>query len=66
MQVTAAGDGDAVTGPQETRMAEDQFGRQQTFAENRLRAVEVGEDAFQQTGALDQAGFDGRELRPRR
>ena len=45
-----------MTGPQETGIGEDQLRRQQTFAEQRLRAVQVGQDPLQQAGPLDQAG----------
>ena len=46
-------------GPQPARMAQQQGGWQQALVQQRLRAVEVGQHALQQLGALHHAGLDG-------
>ena len=55
MQKDAVGGTNAVAGAQEARMPEDERRRHQPFAQQRLRAVEVGRDGVQQPRALPQA-----------
>ena len=49
---------DAVAGAQKIRLAKNQRGRQAAGADQILRAVAVGENAVDEFGALDKAGFE--------
>jgi uncharacterized protein YbcV (DUF1398 family) len=47
-------------------VAQQQRRRQQAFVQQALRAVQVGQHAFEQFGTLHHTGFDGRPTRPAR
>ena len=47
-----------MTGPQEAGVREHQLRRQRAVLKKPLRAVEVGEDQFEQACPLDEAAFE--------
>ena len=53
-QLVRAGDGQPVRGPEVGRAAEDQLGRDEAAADQRPRAVEVGQDQVEQGGPLPE------------
>ena len=53
---------DADHGPQELVIAGDQFGRQQPALHQLVAAIDIGDDGFEQLGALGQAARDGQPL----
>ena len=55
MQKDAVGGTNTVAGAQETRMPEDEGRRHESFAQQRLRAVDVGRDGVQQPRSLPEA-----------
>ena len=57
-QVTAAGRPQALGGREKAAMAEDHLRRDRAALQQRLRAVEIAEDAVEQVGALRDAGAD--------
>ncbi|MNP38601.1 hypothetical protein D3C76_1321230 [compost metagenome] len=52
---------DALAGPEEIVVAKYQFGRQQTFGDQALRAIEIGQYCIEQARTL---GDTGRQLLP--
>ena len=54
----AVGELDAVAGAQERRIGLHEGRRHEPLADQRLRAVDVGDDALEQVGALHEAFFD--------
>ena len=58
VQVKVPRHADAVARPEKGGVAEDKRGREEAFAQEALRTVEVSEDEIEECGALFEAGFD--------